>query len=255
MRLLFIFVFSLYSFHFFAQNYTHAHIEYELFCNTSSPTKMFTTLAVNNNVAIYQEKYSTAQDWKEKTKPLSEGVKVFGGTEAADPYLKIDRNKKEVLFFASIGVNNFIVKDNYNEFVWNVSSETKSISGYNCIKATTSFRGREWIVWFSPDIPLSFGPWKLHGLPGLILEASDSTDKYTLKVVKIDYKKDDILNKDFSTLMQTKNSKPISFQQFLNDAEEARQNLYHKLNEDRGVTVTMMPVVREGEELRYEWEP
>ena len=35
--------------------------------------------------------------------------------------------------------------------------------------ATTHFRGREWKVWFSEEIPLSLGPWKLGGLPGLIL--------------------------------------------------------------------------------------
>ena len=37
--------------------------------------------------------------------------------------------------------------------------------------ATTHFRGRDWKVWFSEEIPLPLGPWKLGGLPGLILAA------------------------------------------------------------------------------------
>lgn len=37
--------------------------------------------------------------------------------------------------------------------------------------ATTIFRGRKWTVYFTEDIPLPLGPWKLGALPGLILSA------------------------------------------------------------------------------------
>ena len=48
---------------------------------------------------------------------------------------------------------------------------TRSVIGFNCTMATTHFRGRDWKVWFCEEIPLSLGPWKLGGLPGLILAA------------------------------------------------------------------------------------
>ena len=48
---------------------------------------------------------------------------------------------------------------------------TREIIGFNCKMATTHFRGREWKVWFSEEIPLPLGPWKLGGLPGLVLAA------------------------------------------------------------------------------------
>ena len=48
---------------------------------------------------------------------------------------------------------------------------TQKIIGLNCTMATTHFRGRDWKVWFSEEIPLPLGPWKLGGLPGLILAA------------------------------------------------------------------------------------
>ena len=55
---------------------------------------------------------------------------------------------------------------------WTVEMDSvKTVAGYECHLATTHFRGRDWRVWFTLDIPLSLGPWKLSGLPGLILAA------------------------------------------------------------------------------------
>ncbi len=56
---------------------------------------------------------------------------------------------------------------------WNIEDEVKTIAGYSCNKATTHFLGREWTVYFAPEIPINQGPWKLWGLPGLIVHAED----------------------------------------------------------------------------------
>ncbi|MDE5809668.1 MAG: GLPGLI family protein [Muribaculaceae bacterium] len=61
---------------------------------------------------------------------------------------------------------------------WTITDSVKTIIGYECFKAITDFRGRRWIAWFTPEIPISDGPWKLHGLPGLILEAYDVAHDY-----------------------------------------------------------------------------
>lgn len=61
---------------------------------------------------------------------------------------------------------------------WEISDTTKNCLGYECMMATTQFKGRKWIAWFAPDIPVSDGPWKLWGLPGLILEAHDQSHDY-----------------------------------------------------------------------------
>ena len=57
---------------------------------------------------------------------------------------------------------------------WTFGDGLKEICGYPCKEAKTSYGGREWTVWFAPSIPSTAGPWKLGGLPGLIMEAQDA---------------------------------------------------------------------------------
>ena len=62
---------------------------------------------------------------------------------------------------------------------WTIHPEiTKEILGYECIYANSFYRGREWEAWFTPEIPFKEGPWKLAGLPGVVLSAQDSRGQY-----------------------------------------------------------------------------
>ena len=57
---------------------------------------------------------------------------------------------------------------------WNLSNETRTVCGYECKKAEGEYGGRKWTAWYTEDIPVTFGPWKLTGLPGLVMLATDS---------------------------------------------------------------------------------
>ena len=67
---------------------------------------------------------------------------------------------------------------------WALSDSTKEICGYLCHQATATFRGRNWIAWYC-DIPKSVGPWKLNGLPGLILAAQTEDKEHTFTAISV----------------------------------------------------------------------
>ena len=75
--------------------------------------------------------------------------------------------------------------DSLHTQTWAMGDSTREVLGYTCQQATADFRGRHWTAWFATDIPVSDGPWKLGGLPGLILEAYDRSDDYRYTAVRI----------------------------------------------------------------------
>ena len=68
---------------------------------------------------------------------------------------------------------------------WSITSDTLTILGYNCHKATCNYRGRKYEAWFTIDIPIDKGPWKFLGLPGLILKVQDSKQHYIFELQSI----------------------------------------------------------------------
>jgi len=69
---------------------------------------------------------------------------------------------------------------------WTLHDESTTIAGYLCQKAVCSFRGRDFEAWFAPDIPISNGPWKFGGLPGLILKIYDTDRLFVFECAKIE---------------------------------------------------------------------
>lgn len=67
-----------------------------------------------------------------------------------------------------------VIVDTLPEIEWQLIDETKKIDSLSCQKAIGKFRGRTYTAWYAKEIPVAAGPWKLHGLPGLIVQAEDS---------------------------------------------------------------------------------
>ena len=95
-------------------------------------------------------------------------------------YVFKNRNESVVSVYDFIGLTEFgCYTELLAEMQWEIGDSTKTILGYDCIKAHTNYHGRDWTVWFTPEIPLQEGPWKLCGLPGLILEATETSGQHS----------------------------------------------------------------------------
>jgi GLPGLI family protein len=63
---------------------------------------------------------------------------------------------------------------------WILTADTMHISGYVCSRAEITFKGVKWNVWYTEEVPSSAGPWRLRGLPGLIVKAEGNAHTFTL---------------------------------------------------------------------------
>ena len=80
-----------------------------------------------------------------------------------------------------LGLDHFYVEEKADVPEWSLQSDSiKEIMGYTCHLASTFYKGRLWRAWYAEDIPIDEGPWKLRGLPGLILRAEDSQRHYVI---------------------------------------------------------------------------
>lgn len=79
---------------------------------------------------------------------------------------------------------------------WKITEEKKKLGEFMAQKATVAFGGKIWEAWFTTEIPISEGPYKFHGLPGLIIEMSDESQSHVYKLISVSKKSDfyDIMN-------------------------------------------------------------
>ena len=125
-----------------------------------------------------------------------------------------------------------------SEFSWQLCDSAKQINGFEAYKATCRYHGREWTVWFSPDIPVSDGPWVFCGLPGLILETQDKDHLFFFRLTGLTSNPSP--KKDW--LGKGKRTDRISF---LRKRHHYLKNLTRIFNAEMGINVP------EGKDTRY----
>lgn len=153
-------------------------------------------LTFNNGECLYEEQQSL-----EKPEIPASGMVIsvsFSGGEKK--YLNL-KNKKSIVEEEIFG-KEFLIVEPLEKPDWKLLNETKKIGEYNCFKAellikVTEKQKEEYkeflkkeevkpalfkmdepkdktiVAWYTPEIPVSFGPKNYWGLPGLILEINE----------------------------------------------------------------------------------
>lgn len=86
----------------------------------------------------------------------------------------------------------FIYEEDLAAFHWNLLNEQDVINGYTVQKASIQYGGRLWFAWYCPELPISDGPYKFSGLPGLILKISDSKEHYSFEMMLLERLKEEV---------------------------------------------------------------
>lgn len=98
-------------------------------------------------------------------------------------FIKKNYEDKKVNLVENVGSKQVYYQED-RKMNWDVSQQTSDFNGYKVQKAIVNFGGRIWTAWFAPEIKISDGPYKLSGLPGLILKLEDDKGDYKFNFVK-----------------------------------------------------------------------
>lgn len=145
-----------------------------------------------------------------------------------------NRNRDELIAREIIYFRSFLYQEpEIPQPEWVLLDTTKIIGDYFCQGASTDFRGRNYFVWYTPEIPLPHGPWKLQGLPGIILEAKDEEKRivFVAETIKFGLK-----NKDLKKIYPPDKAKrTVSFEEFksIHWKEQLRVNRIAESTGDR----------------------
>ncbi|RXJ52749.1 GLPGLI family protein [Gelidibacter gilvus] len=128
-------------------------------------------LEFNKEKSLFKIESALVND-TDKSDFFLKSAKLLGGEEIYYTNLK---NQKVTIQRTMLG-EIFLIEDAIRTD-WKLTSETKLIANYKCLKAEMILEKNKIYVndikitaWFTTEIPLPFGPRGYSGLPGLILE-------------------------------------------------------------------------------------
>ena len=179
-------------------------------------------------------------------------------TKAFRRILMSDIRQNNLHFTHQIKKTNYLVFDTPPIIKWNLKyKETKKIGKYSCKKATAVFRGTDIVAYYTTEIPVSVGPFKFNGLPGLILEVKTlgiNKMLWTVKNIQYPYKGTPNYSKKYIGSLKKIGIKEIVKK--IDDLNDEEQRIfYSKLN----LPMPEKTEVTEGNarymvENKFEWE-
>ncbi|SHL47243.1 GLPGLI family protein [Flavobacterium xanthum] len=249
-RIIIILVMAIQSVNSFGQN-KMLNVEYEIFYNTDIPNTQYANLFVNGSKeeSIYIKKSDSKVNKQVKREEDNSISITYKSKRSSATYFNF---KKDTLISSeSVFGEEYLITEKTPKMHWELIDETKVKDAITLSKAICEFRGRKYIAWYALEFPLKYGPWKLHGLPGLIFEVYDETKRYNWYLKKLNYETLD----ESVFVMDTQKAKIIDIKEYAKikyNTESTDEKLLTKM--PRGTTIVSSQVFRNGLEIKFEWE-
>ena len=147
---------------------------------------------------------------------------------ARDGKYYVNNALKEILHEENFVGDLFLIK--YQPKNWKLSQETKQIGNYTCFKAVTIRKAKDKEgndedkiieAWYTPEIPVNFGPKEYNGLPGLILEVQEGKLNIVASKIELNTKEAIIIEKP-------KRGKKVTEEKYYEMVYEAGKHLFGK---------------------------
>ena len=149
------------------------------------------------------------------------------------PTIFVNIAEEKMTVYEDIPVHHYVYEED-GTLKWDMLEDTLTVNGFLCNKAQTSYGGRTWTAWFTEEVASTAGPWKFHGLPGLIVKCTDDAGIFSYELFEL-------VNKVFPITMEEANRPNIQIKRekfierrnklFLNPRYMKEPLYYHQQSE------------------------
>jgi GLPGLI family protein len=200
--------------------------------------------------STYLYQYRTAGDARDlppfKNKKFSNAEDSIKFNKAIDQASKEIRKMPVQRWFGQLGNdeviyssfdnnrNSYCVRDTLQFAEWEITEDTMLVRGMHCQKANGRLNGKTYTAWFAPAIPIAVAPFQFRGLPGLLVQVTNNSNKVTVGMVGLEWPSKNeveikpcsgapfISKREMETIISTQNSNLLKM------AEEFKQELQKK---------------------------
>lgn len=162
-------------------------LEYEMVMSEGRSKHLSAVLFYHEGVSVY--KWNDTSDASDEEMDNSGNLKFYIDVVDSVGTINITHYKADSIYTRSRLLSEvLLLKEKREKLNWEITGESKKTGDYTAFKATCRFRGRDYTAWYTEDIPISIGPWKLNGLPGAIIEAYDDESMVYFSLKKVHFR-------------------------------------------------------------------
>lgn len=185
--------------------------------------------SLENVLFFYNQKslYRASDNDKKEEEDLDDEMFLnIGGEE--EGILYIDHSNKTKVHQTNILGRPFTIRDRLNKKAWKITTEKISYLGYECTKAIQEDSLGKVVAWFTPQLPMGYGPEQYNGLPGTILMLSADNGMIQIKATDV------ALEEVADSVVPPSKGKTVTQAEFDRIYKEKMEELFNESGQNNG---------------------